>query len=74
MFHIFMIAFDIRGAYIMQDIYTPDEIAEKLKVTRLTVYRWIEKGELKAFKAGKMWRITKKDLELFLGRPIPWED
>ena len=73
MFHIFMIAFDIRGAYIMQDIYTPDEIADKLKVTRLTVYRWIEKGELKAFKAGKMWRITREDLETFLGRKVPWE-
>ncbi len=68
-----MIAFYIRGASIMQDIYTPDEIADKLKVTRLTVYRWIEKGELKAFKAGKMWRITREDLEAFLGRTVPWK-
>ena len=58
----------------MQIIYTPEEIADKLKASRRTVYRWIEKGELKAFKAGKMWRITREDLEEFLGRPIPWEE
>jgi len=27
----------------------------------------------KLFKAGKMWRITREDLEGFLGRPVPWE-
>ncbi len=58
----------------MQEIFTPDEIAEKLKVTRLTVYRWIDKGELQAFKAGKMWRITRKDLEAFIGRSLPWNE
>lgn len=57
----------------MQTIYTPEEIADKLKASRRTVYRWIEKGDLKAFKAGKMWRITREDLEEFLGRSIPWE-
>lgn len=57
----------------MHTIYTPEEIADKLKASRRTVYRWIEKGELKAFKAGKMWRITREDLEEFLGRSIPWE-
>lgn len=58
----------------MQAVYTPEELAVRLKTTRRTVYRWIEKGDLKAFKAGKMWRITREDLEEFLGRPIPWED
>lgn len=57
----------------METVYTPEELAEKLKTTRRTVYRWIENKELKAFKAGKMWRITREDLEEFLGRSIPWE-
>jgi excisionase family DNA binding protein len=57
----------------MQEIYTPEEIAENLKVTRLTVHRWLRSGELKAFKAGRLWRITRTDLESFLGREIPWE-
>lgn len=58
----------------MQNIYTPEEVAKNLKASRRTVYRWIEKGELKAFKAGKLVRITREDLESFLGRSIPWEE
>ena len=57
----------------MQELYTPEELAEKLKVSKRAVYKWLQKGELKAFKAGKMWRITREDLEAFLGRSIPWE-
>lgn len=58
----------------MQEIFTPEEIAEKLKVTRLTVHRWLRSGDLKGFKAGKMWRVTREDLEKFLNRDIPWEN
>ncbi len=58
----------------METIYTPEELAKKLKASRRTVYRWIEKGDLKAFKAGKLVRITREDLEAFLGRSIPWEE
>ena len=57
----------------MDKIFTPEEIAEHLKVSKRAVYAWISKEELKAFKAGNMWRITREDLEEFLGRPIPWE-
>jgi len=58
----------------MQEIYTPEEIANKLKASRRTVYRWIEKGQLKAFKAGKLVRIKREDLKAFLGGSIPWEE
>jgi len=58
----------------MQEIYTPEEIANKLKASRRTVYRWIEKGQLKAFKAGKLVRIKREDLKAFLSGSIPWEE
>ncbi len=58
----------------MSKVYTPDDIAEGLKVSKLAVYKWLQNGKLKGFKAGKMWRITREDLEEFLGRPIPWEE
>lgn len=45
---------------------SPEAIARHLRVTRRTVYRWIEAGELRAYKAGKHWRITEHDLEDFL--------
>lgn len=54
----------------MDIFYTPAEVAELLKTTRRTVYKWIERGDLKAFKVGKFVRIAKDDLEAFLGRPL----
>ena len=35
--------------------YTIEEVAEMLKVVYLTVYRWIQDGKLKAYKAGKQY-------------------
>lgn len=58
----------------MDYIYTPEEIAQGLKVSKLAVYKWLQKGDLKGFKAGKMWRVTREELEAFLKHPIPWED
>jgi excisionase family DNA binding protein len=47
-------------------LYTIDEIAETLKVTRRTVYNYIQSGTLKAIKIGKYWRVRHEDLERFL--------
>jgi len=48
--------------------YTIEEVAEMLKVVYLTVYRWIQDGKLKAYKAGKQYRIKKADLDKFIER------
>jgi len=58
----------------MQTIFTPEEIADKLKVSKRAVYQWLQKGELNAFKAGKLWRVKREALEEFLKTPIPWEE
>lgn len=42
--------------------YTPRQIAEKFGVDILTVYAWIKKGRLKAFKLGQ-WKIRESDLQ-----------
>ena len=34
----------------MEDYYTPQEVADKLKVNTRTLYRWIHEGKLKAVK------------------------
>jgi excisionase family DNA binding protein len=47
-------------------IYTPDEVASILKVTRRTVYKYIDSRELKAVKLGKDWRIKYSDLRKFI--------
>lgn len=46
--------------------YTIEEVAKMLKVVYLTVYRWIQDGKLKAYKAGKQYRVEKEDLNNFV--------
>jgi putative molybdopterin biosynthesis protein len=46
--------------------YTIEEVAKMLKVAYLTVYRWIQDGKLKAYKAGKQYRVNEPDLDRFI--------
>ena len=48
------------------EVYTLKEIEDLLHVTRRTLYNWINKGQLKAFRIGKEWRVTKDALEDFI--------
>lgn len=47
-------------------MYTMDEVAVMLKVTRRTVYKYVENGQLKAVKIGKYWRVSDENLRAFL--------
>lgn len=50
----------------MNDItYTTEEVAKLLKVSKLTVYDLIKKGELPAYRVGKQMRIDALDLEQY---------
>lgn len=46
--------------------YTPDHIALKCSVAKITVYRWIRNKQLKAAKIGGVYRIKKTDFEEFV--------
>lgn len=46
--------------------YTPEEIAKLLKVSKLTVYDLINKGELPAYRVGRQKRIDSNDLENYI--------
>lgn len=46
--------------------YTIEEVANLLRVSYLTVFRWIQVGKLSAYKVGKRYRIEVKDLNNFL--------
>jgi len=48
------------------EFYTPAEIAEKLRVNIMTIYRYIKAGKIKAHKLGKEFRIDVKEYEKFL--------
>lgn len=45
---------------------TVKEVADLLKVSEVTVRRWIKDGELRAIDVGKGWRIGCDDLDAFL--------
>lgn len=47
----------------MDELYTPQEVANKLKVSLRTIYRMIDGGRLKAVKVGYFWRIPKSEVE-----------
>lgn len=48
------------------EVYTLKEIEDLLHVTRRTLYNWIKSGQLKAFRIGKEWRVTREALEKFM--------
>ena len=50
----------------MEDIMTISEVAELLKVSDRTVRNWIEKGTIKAYRFGLVYRIKKVDFEEFV--------
>lgn len=51
-----------------KDFYTAKDLAEKLGVNIMTIYRYIDAKKLKAYKIGKEYRIDKIEFEAFLKR------
>lgn len=47
-------------------IYTLDEVAKKLGVTRRTLYNYIKAEKLKANKPQGRWIVTEDNLRLFV--------
>ena len=50
----------------MEELFTPQEVAQKLKIDMSTVYRWIRECRLKAVKIGHFWRISESELNRLL--------
>lgn len=51
----------------MDELLTIQEVADYLKVSRSTVWRWCNQGKLLAYKAGRGWRVRRSDVEKMLG-------
>ncbi|SDD21477.1 helix-turn-helix domain-containing protein [Halanaerobium congolense] len=52
----------------MPEIYTPEEIAEKLKVSEQTIRRYLREEKMEGFKIGNNWRIKEKSFLEFIER------
>ena len=49
-----------------QEFFTAHELAEKLQVNVMTIYRYIKAKKLTAYKFGKEFRIDKTEFQTFL--------
>lgn len=45
---------------------TLEEAAERLGVVRMTVYRLVRKGQLRAHRVGRVWRVPEDAIEEYL--------
>jgi len=51
-----------------KEFYTAQELADKLRVNIMTIYRYIKAKKLKAHKIGKEFRIDKIEFNNFLNK------
>ncbi len=51
-----------------KEFYTARDLADKLDVNIMTIYRYIKAGKLVAHKIGKEFRIPKVEFERFLNK------
>lgn len=52
-----------------EELYTVEQVAERLKLHAKTVLRAIREGRLRATRVGKSYRILRSDLDAFAGVP-----
>ena len=55
-------------------VYTLDEVADIMKVTKRTLYNYIKAGALHAVKMGKYWRVSEESLQDFISNGTPVVD
>lgn len=51
-----------------KEFYKAEELAEMLQVNIMTIYRYIDKGKIKAYKLGRRFRIDKSEFKKFLNK------
>jgi excisionase family DNA binding protein len=54
---------------MQQELFTADEVADRLGLHVRTVRNYVRDGRLKAVRIGKQYRIARADLEAFTGQP-----
>ena len=55
-----------RRAYVGDRLLTVGEVAGTMRVSNMTVYRLIKRGDLAAIRVGKNYRIRESDVDRYL--------
>jgi len=50
----------------VNEIMTTKEVAEYLKLTKVTVYKYVKEGTIPGTKIGSRWRFLKEKIDDFL--------
>ncbi|MDD5696613.1 MAG: helix-turn-helix domain-containing protein [Candidatus Pacebacteria bacterium] len=51
-----------------KEFYLVEELAQKIRVSTMTIYRYIKAKKIKAYKIGKEFRIDKEEFTNFLNK------
>jgi excisionase family DNA binding protein len=47
-------------------LLTPEQTAERLQLSEITILHWLRAKKLPGVKLGKLWRVRESDLEKFI--------
>ncbi|MCL0073089.1 helix-turn-helix domain-containing protein [Dehalococcoidia bacterium] len=50
----------------MEELFTLEELARYLKISKPTLYKMVEKGKIPALKIANQWRFKKDDINGWL--------
>jgi excisionase family DNA binding protein len=53
------------------EYFTPQEVADKLKVSHRTIKKYLIEGRLQGMKVNRMWRITPEQIQDFVAGRVP---
>jgi excisionase family DNA binding protein len=56
---------------IEERLFSIEEVAERLGMSRYTIAEWLRSGRLKGRRIGRFWRVKENDLEAFIDNPPP---
>ncbi len=48
------------------EIMTITEVAQYLKISEVTTYKFVQEGKIPGFKIGRHWRVKRSDLDEFI--------
>jgi PTS system nitrogen regulatory IIA component len=51
-----------KDGILTNEMLTVQEVATYLRVSRVTVWRWCQRGIIPAYRVGHIWRIRQMDL------------
>jgi len=59
---------------VANEILTIDEVAQYLRLTPQTIYKWAQEKRIPAVKLGKEWRFRRSVIDKWFDDQVQWPD